>query len=167
MYKMSGSAQSFQFRHGAAKGQYTIQSGLKTLTALFCTQPESTPKQAFLVEPIDPLQGFPLDLIFGLPRSQPIDHFGFEQADDRLSQGITVSNAADGRLQPGRVFPQEMSREGNDGSTSRQVYGRGSLVPMRLAQTVCPVSSMPFSPQSDWQRCRSRRVKGTVAPVGP
>ena len=59
-------------------------------------------KQAVLVEPVHPLQGFPFDLIFGFPRAQPIDDFGFEGADDRLGQGvvITVADAADGRLQP-------------------------------------------------------------------
>ena len=51
-------------------------------------------KQAFLVEPIDPLEGFPLDLIFGFPRSQPIDDFGFEQADYRLGQCIVIAVAS-------------------------------------------------------------------------
>jgi len=30
----------------------------------------------------------PFDLIFGRPRPQPMDDFGFEQADDRLGRGV-------------------------------------------------------------------------------
>lgn len=60
-------------------------------------------KQAFPVEPIDPLKSFPFDLIFGFPRSEVVDDLGFEQTDDRLGQRviIAVTRTADGRLQPG------------------------------------------------------------------
>ena len=60
-------------------------------------------EQAFPIEPIDPLQGFPFGLILGFPRPQSIDDFDFEQADDRFGQGVvtTVTVTTDGRLQPG------------------------------------------------------------------
>ncbi len=60
-------------------------------------------KQATVVEPVDPFQGFPLDRISGFPRAQAMDDLGFELADDRFRQGIVpaVTNAADRGFDPG------------------------------------------------------------------
>ena len=57
--------------------------------------------QALFVEPIDPLQGFPFDLIFGFPRPQTVDDLSFEQPGDCLGQRvvITVSDTANGWFQ--------------------------------------------------------------------
>lgn len=63
--------------------------------------------QSRLVQRTDSLQGFPLDLVFGRRRAQPIDKLGFEQADSRLSHGVVVpvTNTSDGRFQPGTPVP--------------------------------------------------------------
>ena len=60
-------------------------------------------EQTLFVEPIDPLQCFPFDLIFGLPRPEAGNGLSFEQADNRLGQRIVIAviDAADGRFQPG------------------------------------------------------------------
>jgi len=58
--------------------------------------------QTLVVVPVDPFQGFPLDLAHGLPGAEEVDHLGFEQADDALCQGIVVgiANAADRGINP-------------------------------------------------------------------
>ena len=53
--------------------------------------------QARLVIPVDPLQGFPLDLTHGFPRAEELDDLGLEQADDAFSQSVVIgiTDAAD------------------------------------------------------------------------
>lgn len=46
--------------------------------------------QARLVIPVDPLQGFPLDLTHGFPRAEELDDLGLEQADDAFSQSVVI-----------------------------------------------------------------------------
>jgi len=60
---------------------------------------EETP----VVEPVHPFGGGEFHRFRVAPGSTPVDHFGFEQAVDRLGEGvvIAVTDAADGRFDAG------------------------------------------------------------------
>lgn len=54
-------------------------------------------KQALLVEPTDPLQGFSFDLVFGFPGPQPVYDLSFQEVDDHLGQRVVISYGPDYR----------------------------------------------------------------------
>ena len=43
--------------------------------------------------PIEPFQGFPLDFAHRFPRTDLVDDFSFEQADDAFGEGVIVGIA--------------------------------------------------------------------------
>jgi hypothetical protein len=56
-----------------------------------------------VVEPVDPLEGGPLDGLERAPGPAASDHFGLEQPDDGLGEGVVeaVTDAADRWLEAG------------------------------------------------------------------
>jgi len=57
-------------------------------------------EQAAVVEPVDPFECCVFDGLEAAPRASAVDDLSFEQADDRLSEGvvIAVADAADRRF---------------------------------------------------------------------
>ncbi len=55
-------------------------------------------QQALLIEPGDPFECRHSNILEATPRSVPMDHFGLEDADDRLDERviIRVADAVDG-----------------------------------------------------------------------
>ena len=43
-----------------------------------------------VVIPIDPFEGFPLDVTLGFPWPDLVVHLGLEEADDAFSQGVVI-----------------------------------------------------------------------------
>lgn len=70
--------------------------------------------QPGVVIPVDPFEGFPLDLADGFPGAEELDGLGLEEAHDAFGEGIVIGipDAADRSVDTGLSVTLELSRNG-------------------------------------------------------
>ena len=78
--------------------------------------------QAGVVIPVDPFQGFPLDLANGFPGAEELDDLGFEQADDAFGQSIVIGISDGRRGTPSVRVTMAATDVSMPASASRSVY---------------------------------------------
>ena len=78
--------------------------------------------QAGVVIPVDPFQGFPLDLANGFPGAEKLDDLGFEQADDAFGQSIVIGLSDGRRETPSVRVTMAATDVSMPTSASRSVY---------------------------------------------
>jgi hypothetical protein len=109
-------------------------------------------------EPAHPFEGGELHHLGAAPWAAPADHFGLEQADDRLSESIVagIADAADGGLDAG--FGQPLGVADRSGSSLTLSFEKPISGPLALGfgchYGLGLMRGLPITTRSSWTTAR-------------